>query len=119
VVLTKADLPRSLDLPVPHVAVSSATGAGLDALRRRIEETIAENYQETAVVAGTAIRCRESLRLASESLARARQAAVAQIGEELVAAEIRTALDELGKVAGQVYTDDVLDRIFSRFCIGK
>jgi tRNA modification GTPase len=119
VVLTKADLPRCLDLPVPHVAVSSATGAGLDALRRRIEETIAENYQETAVVAGTAIRCRESLRLASESLARARQAAVAQIGEELVAAEIRTALDELGKVAGQVYTDDVLDRIFSRFCIGN
>ena len=40
-------------------------------------------------------------------------------GEELVAAEVRVALDELGKVAGDVYTDDVLDRIFSRFCIGK
>jgi tRNA modification GTPase len=119
VVLTKTDLPRCVDVPFPHVAVSSITGAGLDELRRRIEETIAEQYQETAVVAGTAIRCRESLRLASESLVRARQAAIHQIGEELVAAEIRTALDELGKVAGQIYTDDVLDRIFSRFCIGK
>ena len=40
-------------------------------------------------------------------------------GDELIACEIRTALLELGKVAGAVYTDDVLDRIFSRFCIGK
>ena len=39
--------------------------------------------------------------------------------EELVAAELRVALEELGRVAGAVYTDDVLDRIFSRFCIGK
>ena len=39
--------------------------------------------------------------------------------EELAAAEIRVALEELGKVVGAVYTDDILDRIFSRFCIGK
>lgn len=40
-------------------------------------------------------------------------------GEELIAAEIRAALDELGLVVGAVFTDDLLDRIFSRFCIGK
>ena len=39
--------------------------------------------------------------------------------QELAATEIRLALEELGKVAGAVYTDDVLERIFSRFCIGK
>jgi tRNA modification GTPase len=39
--------------------------------------------------------------------------------EGLVASELRLALQELGKVTGAVYTDDVLDRIFSRFCIGK
>ena len=43
----------------------------------------------------------------------------AAAGEELVAAELRRALSELGKVVGAVYTDDILDRIFSRFCIGK
>jgi tRNA modification GTPase len=118
-VLTKSDLPRVLDLPLPHVAVSSVTGAGLDELRRRIDEAIAENHEETSVVAGTAIRCRESLRLAAESLSLARRAVKDRLGEELVAAELRTALEELGKVVGQVYTDDVLDRIFSRFCIGK
>jgi tRNA modification GTPase len=36
-----------------------------------------------------------------------------------VAAEIRAALDDLGQVLGAVYTEDILDRIFSRFCIGK
>ena len=40
-------------------------------------------------------------------------------GEELIAAEIRTTLGALGEVVGAVYTDDILDRIFSRFCIGK
>jgi len=37
----------------------------------------------------------------------------------LVAAEVRGALDELGQVVGAVYTEDLLDRVFSRFCIGK
>ena len=71
------------------------------------------------VVAGTAARCRQSLALTAECLVRARQLVLDHAGEELAAAEIRVALDELGKVAGAVYTEDVLDRIFSRFCIGK
>jgi len=54
--------------------------------------------------------------LAAESLDRAGRVADR---EELAAAEIRIALDQLGQVAGVVYTEDVLDRIFSRFCVGK
>ncbi len=119
VVLTKSDIPGVLTLDAPHLAVSSVTGAGLDLLRRAMREAVTAAWQETSVVAGTAIRCRESLRLAAESLARAHEVAASQRGQELVAAEVRIALDELGKVAGHVYTDDLLDRIFSRFCIGK
>ena len=40
-------------------------------------------------------------------------------GDELIALEIREALEQTGRIAGRVYTDDLLDRIFSRFCIGK
>ena len=40
-------------------------------------------------------------------------------GEELVAFDLRLAVEELGKVVGAVVTDDILDRIFRRFCIGK
>ena len=70
------------------------------------------------MVADTAVRCRESLRIAGECIERASH--VASAGqEELAAAELRVALEELGKILGAVYTDDVLDRIFSRFCVGK
>jgi tRNA modification GTPase len=124
VVLTKCDLLAGRQPPpgCPAAAVftSSKTGAGVDKLcqeiRRRAEEFL---QPETNVVAGTAVRCQESLRLAEESLERARDVAAHGGGDELVAAEVRTALSELGKVVGAVYTDDVLDRVFSRFCIGK
>jgi tRNA modification GTPase len=99
---------------------SSRTGQGIDALREELRMAVLSAAASGAqVVAGTAARCRESLRLAAESLARAGRILHAEAAEELVAAEIRTALDELGRVVGAVYTDDVLDRIFGRFCIGK
>jgi len=119
-VLTKIDGVRSTDLHLPAIETSSKTGQGLAELRAAIYERIVDTFsEETGVVAGTAIRCRESLRLASAGLARARQAVADGFGDEVVAAEIRVALDELGKVVGAVYTDDILDRIFGRFCIGK
>ena len=96
-------------------------------------------------MAGTAIRFQESLRRAAESLARA--AALARIAagltderetatsdlawegelaaqgahgrDEYIAAELRLALDALGQVAGAVHSEDILDVVFSRFCIGK
>jgi tRNA modification GTPase len=64
-------------------------------------------------------RCAESLERACEAISRAAQANDAAAGDELVAAEVRLALEELGKTVGAVYTEDLLDRIFSRFCIGK
>lgn len=102
----------------PEVRTSSTTGEGIAELRQRIQESILA-AESGDVVAGTAARCRESLRLAAESLQMALALHQTGAGEELVAAEVRTALEELGKVAGAVYTDDLLDRIFSRFCIGK
>ena len=124
IVLTKTDLARtdsnSLKQKENAVRTSSTTGQGLVQLRLTIAKHFAESAaHETTVVAGTAVRCQESLRLAADSLARAREIAQLKRGEELIAAELRLALEELGRVVGAVYTDDILDRIFSRFCIGK
>jgi tRNA modification GTPase len=89
-------------------------------LRQAIFDCLAESGDsEAGVVALTALRCRDSLRLAADSLQEARRHAACAAGEEIVAAEIRVALDELAQVVGAVYTEDILDRIFSRFCIGK
>ena len=119
-VLTKTDGVRSTDLHLPAVETSSLTGRGLLALREVIvRHATASRWRASQFVAGTAVRCQESLRLAAECLRQARAAAQAALGEELVAADLRGALEELGKVVGVVCTEDVLDRIFSRFCIGK
>jgi len=65
------------------------------------------------------VRCGQSLNDAVASLRNAQELASARGDEELVAAEVRVALNHIGQVVGTVYTDDILDRIFSRFCIGK
>ena len=50
---------------------------------------------------------------------RSRELAEQGGGEELVAVEIRLALDGIGKITGTIYTDDILDVVFRQFCIGK
>ena len=104
VVLTKCDLPRQIDRWQAAIETSSLSGQGVDSLRDALRRAVlAAGHWQGDVVAGTAVRCCESLRLADECLHRARQRAQ-QPQEELAAAEIRVALDELGKVVGAVYT---------------
>ena len=121
IVWTKCDLPRLADFSTASAAIptSSQTGLGLPELRQAIIKSLDAAIGETGFVAGTADRCRESLRLAGDALKRARETTSTSAHEELAAAEIRIALHELGYVVGAVYTDDILDRVFSRFCIGK
>ncbi|HET6882242.1 MAG TPA: tRNA modification GTPase [Pirellulales bacterium] len=118
VVLTKIDGHRRAPALLDAVETSSLTGAGLEQLRDRIREAATAEHVCSGVVAATAVRSRESLRRVHASLIEARRLTPASV-EELVAAELRQALAHLGEVAGEIYTDDILDRIFCRFCIGK
>ncbi|MBN2021727.1 MAG: 50S ribosome-binding GTPase [Pirellulales bacterium] len=116
VVQTKADLGPG---NVPGaIRTSSATGEGLAALRARLREMAIEVGRGDAVAA-TAARCGRSIHEAVEALDRAVALADHAGGEELLATEIRLALDHLGELSGAVHTDDVLDRVFARFCVGK
>ncbi len=122
IVLTKTDLaPHLLAFDASAIATSSVTGQGLDdfcrAVAAKLSTVVATS--RSSCVAATADRCRDSLRLAETAVARAAEIAATDQGDELVAADVRVALAELGKVVGAVYTDDLLDRIFSKFCIGK
>jgi tRNA modification GTPase len=121
VIWTKCDLPLIADLAAAPGAVktSSRMNRGLDELRSAVGHQFDAEAGEAGAVASTSDRCRESLRLAGEALQRGRAALSAAAGDELIAGEVRIALDELGRVVGAVFTDDVLDRVFSRFCIGK
>lgn len=101
--------------------ISATTGAGLDDLSDVLREHLQSSRRGGAQWLGmTAARCRESLDAVAETLSRAEHAAAMEsIGEELIAVDIREALDHLGRMLGAVYTDDILDRVFSKFCIGK
>ena len=88
-------------------------------IRNEIASRIRDSFLSSEVVPSTAVRCRESLDHASQALEDAKNLIDAAVDEALVAAEIRVTLNALGEVVGEVHTDDLLDGIFSRFCIGK
>jgi tRNA modification GTPase len=118
VVLTKCDRPRTTSLDRPAIETSALNGQGLDRLPAAIAARLTAQPAGLAV-ASTAARCRDRMERAIDCVTKAHRLAELGTGDELVSAEVRHALDELGKITGAVYTEDVLDRIFSRFCIGK
>ena len=104
----------------PPVSVSSMTGAGLSRLKFEVAHLITQHSnQESSVVESTLLRTQESLIRAKVAVIEALNAAQKQIGGEIIAAEIRESLDALGQIVGTIYTDDILDLVFGRFCIGK
>src|SRR3989338_4453087 len=64
-------------------------------------------------------RHRERLSKAHDSLSKAVDAIKQNLSSEFIAADLRLSLDSLGEITGETYTEDVLDRIFQEFCIGK
>jgi tRNA modification GTPase len=101
------------------LSTSAVTGAGLDELRSAIARALRSGDSEGNLPAGTAARCRGSILGAGAALHSASESLLTGGGDELVAFDVRLAAEELGKVVGAVVTDDILDRIFRRFCIGK
>jgi len=128
---TKADLlatdsliasqPPYIQLTEFDVQVSVKASIGIDSLRSLLVKRVFEHRSElqSSAMQHIAMRCRKSLDAASETIQQAIHLAQAGDGEELVAAELRMALDDLSAIIGEVHSDDILGEIFSRFCIGK
>ena len=121
VVRSKSDLPLALpSLPtkLPVVPVSALTGEGLKELQTAIEAL----YPLPAVPAGeilTNVRHAEAVGRALESLGAARIAMDAGYMPDAVLTELEGAMAALGELSGRTVREDVTDRIFSRFCVGK
>lgn len=100
--------------------VSAATGMGIETLQTELRQRLAGSRSARSELLGTtAVRCRDSLNRTILCLKNALAATANLSGDELIAIEIRQALHELSTILGEVYTDDILDHIFSNFCIGK
>jgi tRNA modification GTPase len=101
----------------PPVFVSVLTPDGTAALRKLVSEKVATLVRSP--LAPSQARCRAHVVSAMTHLRDAHRHCVADDPPELLALALRAALDQIGEMAGTVYTNDLLDRIFSRFCIGK
>lgn len=106
---------------VPVFVVSGATGDGIDSLRSFLASSAAvamkSSLHVNAVVAGE--RQTAALAAARSHVSLALDALAEDAPLEVTAAEIRSAVVSLGEITGATITEEVLNRIFSRFCIGK
>ena len=125
-VINKADLPQKITLDhviaggMPHLHLSAVTGKGVEELKQHIFAAHLGGWKEERDgVVVTNLRHKSALDRAAGSLENA--AALLSRGEplELFSIEVRDALDRIGEITGAITTDDILDAIFSSFCIGK
>ncbi len=114
-VFTKTDLLERSAMSDDSIAVSAKTGQGMETLRNKLDSIAFGSDSAGAALALTS-RHLQSLGEATTALARARSVLDSL---ELLAAELRESLDSLGQILGIVSPNDILGRIFSRFCIGK
>jgi tRNA modification GTPase len=114
IVSTKCDLHEP---PAGWLSTSAHNGMGIADLRKLLADRAREAMHSP--VASTFSRSQANSERCLERLERAYDLVKSSKSEELTALEIRGALEELDEMLGIVYSDDLLDRIFSRFCIGK
>lgn len=119
-VVTQIDLLPQIESLPTALAVSAHTGAGIDRLRFQLKQHFIESRSSRSqLLSTTTARCRESLAKTLQAITAAIEAVECRAGDEVVAFELRDALQQIGIILGEVYTDDILDHIFSNFCIGK
>jgi tRNA modification GTPase len=119
-VLESAGIHSPRQLPL---IVSATAGDGLDDLRRAIADCLHLSTDRPGQAMGLHQRQRRCVQAAAEASRRAAEL-LAPAGDvsdvaEMAAVELRAGLNELGQISGQIVTEDVLGRIFSRFCVGK
>ena len=127
IVQTKADKGQTEPLPAalqryPAVSLSSKTGAGLDVLIDTVVGLVTADtalpMQDAGVSLGTE-RQKEAVTAALEAARYALEAGRSGYPLDAVIQDVEEAVHALGSVTGEVRSDDILDKIFSGFCVGK
>ena len=129
-VLNKSDLPAAFDRTVfssliSHPSslflnISATRGDGIEELKDAIFGSCLKNWREAREgVIVTNLRHKMAIQNAHASLTNAMRALSANQPIEIIALELRDSLEKLGEIVGAITTEDILERIFNEFCIGK
>jgi len=126
-VLNKTDLSLSIDEKVIAekfggrvIRISATQEMGLDKLEQAmLDEVLAGKVSCEAEAIVANVRHKKALEKAKRDLLEAHESALKGVSEEFMAAVLRDVLDSLGEVTGETVQENLLDEIFSQFCIGK
>ena len=126
-VLTKADLPRGRDRGFsvhgeeapPVVRLSAKTGAGLEELGAAVARLFPQGSGGEAGAMLTNARQAQAARAALAALREAETGLLAGVTPDAVLTDVEAALEALAELTGRAVREDVVERIFSRFCVGK
>ena len=125
IAVNKSDLPKVVDLhsiaanqPTRIVETSAKSGAGIDSLKRTLRELILGCAVESPVTV-TNLRHRSELVRSADGLKRAAETLNQGLPPELAAIDLNDAREALEEIIGMVSNEDILERIFTSFCIGK
>lgn len=105
---------------ITDIPLSALTGDGLERLTQEITQ-FAESFRQDVGVETIAINARhaDALQRAQNSLEESLRKLQAQSAAELLASDLRAALNALGEISGKIDNEQILDRLFASFCIGK
>jgi tRNA modification GTPase len=101
------------------IYISAREGEGIDALRQALRNTVDTKGLYRGEVVVSNMRHFEALSRAHHDIEAALRALESGISEELLAEDIRSAINALAEITGRITSDDILRNIFSHFCIGK
>jgi tRNA modification GTPase len=124
IAVNKSDLPERIVLPggaAPKLRLSASTGAGIEDLEAAfsgvLRERVGSNITPEAGL--TNARQRDAVVGAIGALNQARDAMMQSVPPEMVLMDLYGGLSHLNTLTGEVLTEDILDRVFSKFCVGK
>ena len=125
VVINKSDMPRAEDFQLPSLPngqpvalISARHHQGMDALRHALFQQVTGRQKEETGCSLN-VRLRDALSKSYEASLRVRDSLQSRLSTDLLAVDFQECLDCLGDIIGETTSDDILDIIFSRFCLGK
>jgi tRNA modification GTPase len=127
IVINKTDLPArmneetldALAAGVHRVKISALKGEGIEELRKAIREVITTGIDTSDVGVAPSLRHKEALDRASGHFDKTASHLREALPFEIIAVDLQQGLEALGEIVGETTSEEVLDRIFSQFCIGK
>lgn len=122
VIVNKTDLPDKLDMSIinNYVRISVKDDIGIDSLRNKIKEMFnLEKFENSDLTYLSSARSISLLKKSLESIDSSIEAVKASMPIDITEIDLKQAWTSLGSIIGETYSDELIDQLFSQFCLGK